>query len=185
MPKIGVLTGIYFVECQVPDCPRWYTFYITALYRRQSRIQRNTILKKSWRQHPTKQQLYDHQLPILKTIQIRCTRYTGHYWRSKDKLRSDGPLWTPSHRWVRVGRPVRTYLQQLCTDTECSMEDLLEVMDNRSKWWERVREICTSSMTWWYIYIYIYIYMYKCPILFLSHMIHTKNFKNGTWYLLA
>ena len=34
-PEIGVLTGIYFVECQVPDCPRRYTFYITAFYRGQ------------------------------------------------------------------------------------------------------------------------------------------------------
>ena len=34
-PKIGVLTGIYFVECQVPDCPRWYAFYVRAFYRGQ------------------------------------------------------------------------------------------------------------------------------------------------------
>ena len=28
-----------------------------------------TVLNKSWRQHPTKQQLYGHILPIMKTIQ--------------------------------------------------------------------------------------------------------------------
>ena len=31
------------------------------------------ILNRSWRQHPTKQQLYGHLPPITKTIQIRLT----------------------------------------------------------------------------------------------------------------
>ena len=36
------------------------------------------ILNKSWRQHPTKHQLYGHLHPITKTIQVRRTRYAGH-----------------------------------------------------------------------------------------------------------
>ena len=32
------------------------------------------ILNKSWRQHPTKHQLYGHQPPITKTIQVTRTR---------------------------------------------------------------------------------------------------------------
>ena len=75
------------------------------------------ILNKSWRQHPTNQQLYGHLPPISKTIQIRRTRHSGHCWRSKDKLISDVHLWTPADRRARVGQQVRTYLQQLCTDT--------------------------------------------------------------------
>ena len=47
------------------------------------------ILNKSWRQHPTKQQLYCHQTPITKTIQVRRIRYARHCWRSKDDLMSD------------------------------------------------------------------------------------------------
>ena len=39
------------------------------------------ILNRSWRQHPTKQQLYDHLPPITKTIQVRRTRYARHYTR--------------------------------------------------------------------------------------------------------
>ena len=54
-----------------------------------------TILKKSWRQHPTKQQLYGHLPPVTKTIKIRRTRHTGHCWRSRDELVSDVLLWTP------------------------------------------------------------------------------------------
>ena len=54
-------------------------------------------------------------------------------------------LWTPSHGRARVGRPARTYLQQLCTDTVCSLKDLLGAMDDRDEWQERVREICASN----------------------------------------
>ena len=111
-----------------------------------------TVLNKSRRQHPTKRQLYGHQSPIPKTIQVRRTRHAGHCWRIKDKLISDILLWTPSHGRVKVRRPIRTYLQQFCTDTGCSMEDLPGVMDNSDGWRERVREIYASGMTWWYIY---------------------------------
>ena len=36
------------------------------------------ILNKSWRQHPTRYQLYGHPPPITKTIQVRRTRHVGH-----------------------------------------------------------------------------------------------------------
>ena len=36
------------------------------------------ILNKSWRQHPSKQQLYGHLSPIMKTIKVRQTRHAGH-----------------------------------------------------------------------------------------------------------
>ena len=55
------------------------------------------ILNKSWRQHPTRHQLYGHLPPITKTIQVRRTRYAGHCWRSREELISDGLLWTPTY----------------------------------------------------------------------------------------
>ncbi len=55
------------------------------------------ILNKSWRQHPTRHQLYGHLPPITKTIQVRRTRHAGHCWRSKDELISDVLLWTPAY----------------------------------------------------------------------------------------
>ena len=95
-----------------------------------TRMQR-AILKKSWMQHPTKQQLYGPLPPITKTIQVRWTRHAGPYWRSRDELISDVRLWTPSHGQTKAGRPTRTYIQQLCEDTGCSAEDLPEAMNNR------------------------------------------------------
>ena len=55
------------------------------------------ILNKSWRQHPTRHQLYGHLPPITKTIQVRRTRHAGHCWRSRDELIRDVLLWTPTH----------------------------------------------------------------------------------------
>ena len=108
------------------------------------------VLNKSWRQHPTRHQLYGHLPPITKTIQVRRTRHAGHCWRSKDELISDVLLWTPTYGQAKAGRPTRTYIQQLCEDTGCNPEDLPEAMNDREKWWERVRDIHAGGMTWWW-----------------------------------
>ena len=105
------------------------------------------VLNKSWRQHPTRLQLYGHLPPITKTIQVRRTRHAGHCWRSKDELISDVLLWTPAHGCARVGRPARTYIQQLCEDTGCNPEDLPEAMNDREKWRETVRDIHAGGAT--------------------------------------
>ena len=60
------------------------------------------ILNKSWRQHPTRHQLYGHLPPITKTIQVRRTRHAGHCWRSKDELISDVLLWTPRYGQANI-----------------------------------------------------------------------------------
>ena len=120
------------------------------------------ILNKSWRQYPTRHQLYGHRPPITKTIQFRRTRHAGHCWRSRGELISDVLLWTPTYDRAKAGRPARTYIQQLCEDTGCAPEDLPEAVNDREKWQERVRDICTCGMTWWYIYIYIYICVCVC-----------------------
>ena len=108
------------------------------------------ISNKSLRQHPTKQQLYGHLLPITKTIKVRRTRHAGHYWGSRGEFISDVLLWTPSHGRAKAGRPARTYIQQLCEDTGCSPEDLSEAMNDREEWRERVRDIRAGGTTWWW-----------------------------------
>ena len=111
------------------------------------------ILNKSWRQHPTRHQLYGHLPRITKTIQVRRTRHAGHCWRSRDELISDVLLWTPTYGWAKAGRPARTYILQLFEDTGCSSEDPPEAMNEREKWRERVRDIRASGTTWWWWWI--------------------------------
>ena len=53
---------------------------------------------------------------------------------SRDELISDVLLWTPTYGRAKAGRPARTYIQQLCEDTGCNLEDLPEAMNDREKW---------------------------------------------------
>ena len=110
-------------------------------------IMLRAILKKSWRQHPKRHQLYSHRPPITKTMLVIRTRHAGHCWRSRGELISDLLLWTPTYGRAKAGRPTRTYIQQLCEDTECSSEDLPEAMNNRDKQRERVSYIRASGTT--------------------------------------
>ena len=102
--------------------------------RRQLTRMLRAILNKSWRQHPTRHQLYGHLPTITKTIQVRRTRHAGHCWRSSDELIRDVLLWTPTHGCGKAGRPARTYIQQLCEDTGCCPEDLPRAMNDREEW---------------------------------------------------
>ena len=120
--------------------------YLDGNYTRMLRA----ILNKSWRQHPTRHQLYGHLPPITKTIQVRRTRHARHCWRSRDELINDVLLWTPTHGRAKAGRPARTYIQQLCEDTGCCPEDLPRAMNDREEWRERVRDIRATSATWWW-----------------------------------
>ena len=112
------------------------------------------ILNKYRRQYPTMHQLYGHLPPITKTIKIRRTGHTGHFWRSRDELMSDVLLWIPLHGRIKAGRPARTYVQQLCADSGCSPEDLQEAMDGSERWQETVWYICADSTTWWWWWLW-------------------------------
>ena len=85
---------------------------------------------------------------------------------AEDELISDVLLWIPTYSRAKAGRPARTYIQQLCEDMGCSPEDLPEVMNDKEKWRERVRDIRASGMTWWWWWwwwcfcLYLYMYMY-------------------------
>ena len=64
-----------------------------------------------------------------------------------DELISDILLCTPSNGRAEAGLPARTYIKQLYVDTGCSLENLIVAMDDRDKWWERVREIPAGGGT--------------------------------------
>ena len=106
-----------------PSSSRVYTavwmHYWTLPKRMEKKLDSNytrmlrAILNKSRRQHLTKQQLYCHLPPIIKTVQVRRTSHAEHCRRSRDGLMSDILLWTPSQGRVKAGRPARIYMQQL------------------------------------------------------------------------
>ena len=83
------------------------------------------ILKTSWRQHPTKQQLYGHRSPITKAIKVRRTIHAGHGWRIKDDLVSDILHWTSSH-----GRTKQDGQLKLMFNSSVPIQDL----DLKTSW---------------------------------------------------
>ena len=108
------------------------------------------ISNKSWKPHPPKQQLYGHLPPIFKPSEL--DEQDMFCWRSKDELVSNVLLWTPTHKRAGVGQLARSYLQQLCTDARCRLEDLPEAMNHKDEWREIFREIRVSGKIWrWHI----------------------------------
>ena len=64
------------------------------------------VLNRSWRQHPTRHQLYGHLPPITKTIQVRRTRREGSIFgarRREANLHLRGPLELGAN-WIRQHR---------------------------------------------------------------------------------
>ena len=58
-------------------------------------------------------------------------------WRSTNDLVCNILQWTSTHGYASAGHATRTYQQQLCTDTGCSLEDLPGAMDDRQMGRER------------------------------------------------
>ena len=98
---LAVVAAILLYGCATWTLTKWLEKKLDGNYTRMLRA----ILNKSWRQHPTRHQLYGHLPPITKTIQVRRTRDAGPCWRSRDKLLSDVFLWTPTHGRAKAGRP--------------------------------------------------------------------------------
>ena len=138
----AVAVSILLYGCSTWTLNKWLENKLDGNYTRMLRA----IINKSWRQHPTKHQLYGHLPPITKTIQARRTRHAGHCWKSRDELISDVLRLTSTYGRAKAGRPARTYIQQLCEDTGCSPE----AMNGGEKWRERVRDIRAGGTTWWW-----------------------------------
>ena len=160
----AVVTSILLYGCTTWALTKRLEKKLDGNYTRMLRA----ILNKSWRQHPTRHQLYGHLPPITKTIQVRRTRHAGHCWRSRDELIRDVLLWTPTHGRTKAGRPARTYIQQLCEDTGCCPEDLPRAMNDREEWRERVRDIRATSAIWWWWWWLFCLFWVICLVGFLG-----------------
>ena len=104
--------------------------------------------------------------PFIRPCAISCQK-KQYKLLNKKRKETKLLLWTPTHGCAGVGRPARTYIQQLCEDTGCNPEDLPEAMNDREKWRETVRDIRAGGATWWWWYIYIYIYQ-KMSVIYFS-----------------
>ena len=114
---------------------------LDGAYTRMLRV----VLNASWRDHPTKVQQYGNLSPISSTIRQRRLRFDGYCWRSKKELISSTLLWSQRHDHQGVGRPHKTFIDQLCQDTGCNPEELPAAMEDRKGWRIRVKEARATS----------------------------------------
>ena len=96
----------------------------------------NAVLNKSWKQHPTKQQLYGYLPLTSQTIQVRKARHAGEV-RTNSKQHMDTP--------VLANQQKLTFINSVQTT-----DDLPRAMADRDGWWERVKGICSVGTPWWW-----------------------------------
>jgi len=105
----------------------------------------SAVLNISWKQHPSKRELYGNLPPISTTLKDRRLRFAGHCHRSKDVLVSDLILWQPKHGKRTPDRLSRTFIDQLADDIGCARDNLPVLMNDRMAWRERVNECRVHS----------------------------------------
>ena len=98
-----------------------------------------------------------HETPTVRPLASHHENYTGWTSQTRQTLpekQGRARKWRtpmdPTYGQAKAGRPARTYIHQLCEDTGCDPEDLPEVMNDREKWRERIRDIRASGTTWWW-----------------------------------
>ena len=79
-----------------------------------------SILEKSYKQHTTKQELYDHIHPISKILKGRRTRHAGHCLKEQGTLHVDVLRWPNSLSWSTLSKHMVTleYLSRIKGDSE-------------------------------------------------------------------
>ena len=111
----------------------------------------HALLNKSWKEHPTKQQLCSYLPLISHTIQVRQSRHVGHY-----KLRSDVVQWIPTYGHTNVMMS-RKLTQISSVHLGCCQEELQKAMSSRYRWQERVKGNCAV----WYNLMMIFHFYYN------------------------
>ena len=142
----AAVASILLYGCTTWTLTKWLEKKLDGNYARMLRA----ILNKSWRQHPTRHQLYGYLPPITKTIQVRQNQTCRTLLEKQGRTHKWCTPMDPTHGRAKAGRPAWTYIQKLCEDMGCCPEDLPQAMNDREKWRERIRDIRATSAIWWW-----------------------------------
>ena len=106
----AAVMSILLYGCITWTLTKWQENKLDGNYTRMLRA----ILNKSWRQHPTRHQLYGHLPPITKTIQVRRNRHAGH---CPEKQRRAHKWCTPMdpHIWPGKSRSTSSNIHSAAT----------------------------------------------------------------------
>ena len=103
---------------------------LDGAYTKMLRVVKNV----SWQQHLTNDILYGRIPRLTTTIAKKRIQFSGHCWRSKEEVAHKLILWRPRHGERSVGKPTRTFIDQLVDDTGVPEEDLQQAMGDRDVW---------------------------------------------------
>ena len=87
------------------------------------------------------------------------TRHSRHCWRSSDKLISSVLLRTTTHGHTSIVWRVKTYINQISTDTErvtIARDEERERERERERGRERIKGFRAINTTWWWWWWYVY-----------------------------
>ena len=113
------------------ECTNW-----TLTKRVEKKLEENytrvlrAILNEPWKEHPIKQQLYDHYLLFQKLSKVNKT------CAARAEFIDNFLLWIPTQGRARVWLTSMD-LYQLRVNTGYSLENMPEMIDERDGWWER------------------------------------------------
>ena len=94
----AAVASILLYECTTWTLTKRLEKKLDGNYTRMHKNAASNLEPESWRQHPTRQQLYGHQPPITKTIQVRRTI---RHVRNQTLLEKQGR----THKWCTLMDP--------------------------------------------------------------------------------
>ena len=98
----------------------------------------------SWKQHPTKAQIYGKLPPVSSLVKGRRVQFAGHCCRAENEVISTLLLWKPSSRNTR-GRTL-SYPDVISRDTGIQKQDLRNAMMDREVWRNLVNSIVSTTV---------------------------------------
>jgi hypothetical protein len=93
-----------------------------------------SALDVSWKDYIPNTALYGNLPQVTTKIRERRLKFAGHCRRTKDQVVSDLVLWKPTQGIRKPGRPIKTYTNLLCDDTNLKCEDIDSCMQDRRIW---------------------------------------------------
>ena len=97
----------------------------------------------SWRQHPTKYQIYGNTPPVSSLVKARRVQFAGHCFRAENEIISTLLLWKPSRG--NRGRTL-SYPDVISRDTGIQKQDLSNAMMDRDFWRNFVNSIVSTKV---------------------------------------
>ena len=102
-------------------------------------------LNVSWRDRMRNTELYGQLPSITDVIRTRRLRFIGHVWRREEETLHKLLLWDPSHGRRSRGRPKKTFVDQICEDSDVPREYLARFMKDREEWRRIVNDVRVRS----------------------------------------